>query len=123
MPGHGTMPGSMSRFDDLPTRELLGGLTVYEANSLKSRTLGLMMLGELPAGTGLHIPRCKSVHTFWMRFPIDLVWLDRDGAVVRIDEKVKRRSSSCRKAASLVETNAGEGERFAAALSGDRSLA
>jgi hypothetical protein len=47
------------------------------AVNLPSRLLGLALLRPERAGAGLLIPRCRSVHTFGMRFPIDLVFLDR----------------------------------------------
>ena len=40
---------------------------------------GLAKLDELPETLALHIPRCRSVHTFTMRFPLDLIWLDKAG--------------------------------------------
>ncbi|MDX6588852.1 MAG: uncharacterized protein QOI84_126 [Solirubrobacterales bacterium] len=43
------------------------------------RLLGLARLDRDEAGPGLLIPRCAAVHTFGMRFPLDLVFLDRDG--------------------------------------------
>jgi uncharacterized membrane protein (UPF0127 family) len=56
----------------------------------------------------LLIPRCRSVHTFGMRFPLDLVWLDRDGRVLRVDEAVPpRRARSCRAATAVLEVPAG----------------
>jgi uncharacterized protein len=52
----------------------------------------------------LEIPRCRSVHTFGMRFALDLVWLDGDGAVVRVDRAVPpRRVRVCWAARSVVE--------------------
>ena len=42
----------------------------------------------MPRGYALHIPRCRSVHTFTMRFPLDLIWLGKDGDVVRVDRDV-----------------------------------
>ena len=57
-----------------------------------------------------------------MRFPLDLLWLDRAGTVLRRDADVKtRRLKSCRRAAAVVETNAGCGERFDRALDTARS--
>ena len=47
------------------------------AVSLPSRLLGLALLRPERAGAGLLIPRCRSVHTFGMRFPLDVVFLDR----------------------------------------------
>jgi uncharacterized membrane protein (UPF0127 family) len=57
------------------------------------------------------------VHTIGMRFALDVVWLYDAGAVVRHDRGVApRRVRTCRRARSVVEVSAGEGERFAAAL-------
>ena len=47
------------------------------AVTLLSRLLGLALLSPGRAGAGLLIPRCRSVHTFGMRFAIDVVFLDR----------------------------------------------
>ena len=47
------------------------------AVTLLSRLLGLALLDPGRAGQGLLIPRCRSVHTFGMRFAIDVVFLDR----------------------------------------------
>jgi uncharacterized membrane protein (UPF0127 family) len=59
-------------------------------------------------GFALEIPRCRSVHTFGMRFALDLVWLDAGGDVVRIDLGVRPcRVRSCRAARSVVEVPAG----------------
>lgn len=43
-----------------------------------ARLLGLALLDRERAGAGLLIPRCDSVHTFGMRFALDLVFLDGD---------------------------------------------
>jgi uncharacterized protein len=78
--------------------------------------LGLALLDELPPDWGLHIPRCRSVHTFGMRFALDLVWLDGDGRVVEVRPEVPgRRNVACRQARSVVELNAGRGDAFLAA--------
>jgi hypothetical protein len=42
-----------------------------------SRLLGLALLRPERAGHGLLIPGCRSVHTFGMRFPLHVVFLDR----------------------------------------------
>ena len=52
------------------------------ARSFWSRFKGLMGRSELAAGTGLIIEPNGSVHTFWMRFPIDVIFVDRAGVVV-----------------------------------------
>ena len=56
----------------------------------------------------LLIPRCRSVHTFFMRCALDLLWLDGAGRVVRIDRGVPPwRVRSCRSARSVLECAAG----------------
>ena len=76
-------------------------------------------LRELSLGGGLWILKCNSIHTFGMRFALDLVWLGRKGRVVRVDHAVApRRMKLCVRARSVVEAAAGEGDGFAAALDG-----
>ncbi len=74
-----------------------------------ARLLGLAGLRRLPADAGLLLPRTRSIHTLGMRFALDLVWLDRDGRVVRVDRAVPpRRVRSCRAARAVVELPAGD---------------
>ncbi len=107
------------RLTRLPSRTLPGDLHLAVAENHRARLFGLAWLDPIPEDWGLELPRTRSIHTFWMRFALDLVWLDRDGAVVRVDEDVPgRRTRSCRQAASVVETRSGRGAQFAAALGG-----
>jgi uncharacterized protein len=108
--------GDCPRLDGLPSRTLPGGLRVVEAKTRASRMKGLARLDALPPTLALHIPRCRSVHTFTMRFPLDLIWLDKRGHVVRVDHAVPpRRLKSCVRARSVVEAGAGTGDAFVAA--------
>jgi uncharacterized membrane protein (UPF0127 family) len=96
------------RLARLPSRRLPGGLIVVEARTPCARARGLAGLAVLPPDVALHLPRCRSVHTFGMRFALDLAWLDAAGAVVRIDRAVPpRRVRSCRAARSVLEAAAG----------------
>jgi uncharacterized membrane protein (UPF0127 family) len=105
-------PGS-ERFNGLPRRELADGRIVIEAATGRSRRLGLARLDSLAPDRALHIPRCPAVHTFTMRFSLDLIWLDRDGAVVRVDHDVApNRMRICPRAKSVVETLAGQGDAY-----------
>jgi hypothetical protein len=63
------------RFRRLPT-VLVASRRVPVAVTLRSRLLGLSLLHPERAGEGLLIPRCRSVHTFGMRFAIHVVFLD-----------------------------------------------
>jgi uncharacterized membrane protein (UPF0127 family) len=105
------------RLQRLPSRRLAGGGTVHEAVTVAARTLGLAFLRELPRGHALLIPQCRSVHTFGMRFALDVVFLDGGGAVLRVDRGVPpRRVLFCRRAFAVLETRAGEAELFTSGL-------
>lgn len=65
------------------------GQQVAMARSFWRRGKGLMFRAELPAGTGLVIDPCSSIHTFWMRFPIDVLYVDKNGTVLRADRAMK----------------------------------
>jgi uncharacterized membrane protein (UPF0127 family) len=108
------MPDGSDRLLALPSRALPGGRRIAEADSRAARLHGLAGLAALPPGLALHLPRCRSVHTFGMRFALDLVWLDRGGGVVRVDRGVApRRLRTCLRARSVIEAAAGEGDAFA----------
>jgi uncharacterized protein len=69
------------RFSRLPLVELLGQPFPLAVTPL-SRLLGLALLDRERAGAGLAIPRCRAVHTIGMRFPLEILFLDRDRRVV-----------------------------------------
>jgi len=66
------------RLRDLPSAVVLGR-ELPVAASHRARLLGLAHLDRQRAGPGLLLRRCSCVHTFGMRFALDLVFLDRDG--------------------------------------------
>ena len=55
---------------------------MFVARTFRSRLLGLAFLAELPGDCWLLLPRCGAVHTFGMRFALDLVFLDERGGVL-----------------------------------------
>ena len=59
------------------------------AASWRSRLKGLLGRDGLPEGEGLHIDPCNSIHMFFMRFPIDVAFLDPGGKVVRAVHSIK----------------------------------
>ncbi|MFT9848256.1 DUF192 domain-containing protein [Aneurinibacillus sp. REN35] len=61
---------------------------VQEAISKREKTIGLLRHSTLPAGHGLLIPECTSVHTFFMKFAIDVVFIDEHGCVIKQYENV-----------------------------------
>ena len=79
------------------------------AENLWTRGLGLLGRQGLPGDRGLWIKSCRSVHTFLMRFPIDVVYLAADGTVVKTCSRLKpnRFSVGGRRACSVLELPAG----------------
>jgi uncharacterized membrane protein (UPF0127 family) len=102
-----------ARLDRLPLRELAGGLRLATAETRPARMKGLAKLDAMPPHYALLLPRCRSIHTFTMRFALDLIWLDRHGKPVRVDRDVPpNRMRTCLKARSVVEANAGTADAF-----------
>jgi uncharacterized membrane protein (UPF0127 family) len=88
-------------------------MRVVRAEGFRQRARGLGGRADLPPGEALLIPRCRSVHTFTMRFALDLIWVDGDDRVVRVDRGVPpRRFKFCRRARAVIECRAGEAARF-----------
>lgn len=56
------------------------------ANTVWKRMVGLLNRRRLEPGEGLLIDRCYGIHTFGMRFPIDVLFLDQDLRVLRVVE-------------------------------------
>lgn len=73
-----------------------------------ARNKGLLGRERLLPGEALWIAPCESVHTFFMRFPIDLVYLDRKLKVKKVRHSVGAwRMSACLTAHSVLELPAG----------------
>jgi uncharacterized protein len=82
-------------------------MEIVVAHSFLARLRGLALRRRPPPGQALLLPRCRSVHTFGMRFPLDLVWLDGEGRVVAVDQAVPpNRVRSRRDAVAVIEVPA-----------------
>ena len=82
------------------------------ADTPVSRARGLLGRTELPPGEGLLLRPASSIHMFFMRFPIDAVFLDRELAVVKVVPDLKPwRVAGARGAKAVLELAAGEAER------------
>jgi len=82
------------------------------ADRAHRRMRGLLGRRGLKAGEGMVLRPAWNVHTAFMRFPIDVVFLDSDQVVIRIERAVAPwRTVSCRGAREVVELGAGECER------------
>jgi uncharacterized membrane protein (UPF0127 family) len=75
------------RFRDLPRQEVLS-YTVPVATTRAARLLGLAFLDRMEVEEGLFVPNCRSVHTFGMRFELDLLFLDEHESVVELRRSV-----------------------------------
>lgn len=97
--------------------EGVNGVIVCErcrvASSFWSRLRGLTLRTVLPPGEGLLFPGTSSVHTHFMRFPIDVVFRAEDGRVVSIVRALRPwRLARRRGAADVLELPAGECDRL-----------
>jgi uncharacterized membrane protein (UPF0127 family) len=79
----------------------------HVARGFRQRLIGLAG-SRSPRARALLLPRCRSVHTFGMRFRLDLFWLDGSGSIVRVDRGVGPwRIVRCRAARSVIEVAVG----------------
>jgi uncharacterized membrane protein (UPF0127 family) len=60
-----------------PQSEIVIAANVRIAEDFFSRAKGLLGEKSLQVGSGLWIKRCSSIHTFFMQFPIDVIFVDR----------------------------------------------
>jgi len=82
------------------------------ADSPWSRMRGLLGRRGLESGEGLLLRPAGSVHTFFMRFPIDVVFLSRDGEVLKVAPALPAwRTAAARRAKAVLELAADEAER------------
>jgi uncharacterized membrane protein (UPF0127 family) len=94
------------------TRTTVLGDSIDLADTSAKRRTGLLKHERLAPGEGLWIVPCESVHTFFMKFPIDLVYLSKDRKVKKVRHAVKPwRMSACLSAHSILELPAGAVEK------------
>jgi uncharacterized membrane protein (UPF0127 family) len=94
------------------TRNAVLGDAVDVADTSAKRRVGLLKHESLEPGDGLWIIPCESVHTFFMKFPIDLVYIDRKKKVRKVRHAVPAwRLSACFTAHSILELPAGTAQR------------
>ena len=93
----------MARFDSTPL-QVVAGSEVPIAVGIRARLLGLALLDREAAGPGLLIPRCAAVHTFGMRFVLDIYFLGSGDETLDIRRAVPpRRFVAHRGAVSVLE--------------------
>jgi hypothetical protein len=88
-------------------------LNIRRADRFFSRLRGLLFRPPLQPGEGLLLAPCASVHTAFMTYAIDVVFLDRDNAVMKIVPGLKPfRAAACQGACQTLELARGEADRL-----------
>lgn len=80
-----------------------------KANSFLGRLKGLMFTRLLPDGTGLVIEPCQQIHTHFMRYPIDAIFVSKEWKVIHVERGFKpwRFSRFYKQSHYVIEVNAG----------------
>jgi uncharacterized membrane protein (UPF0127 family) len=106
------------------------GTTVAErahwANTFRTRLLGLMGRADLPSGEALIFAPCRGVHTHFMRFPIDLLFIETvgesAGRVVKLRERMAPFRTDLASSDLLIELPAGTIARTGTAVADELAL-
>ena len=80
-----------------------------EAKSFFAKLMGLMGRKDMPTASGLVIDSTNWIHTFWMCFPLDVIYIDKRWKVIGIETALKpnRFGKPFWSAHSVIELNAG----------------
>jgi uncharacterized membrane protein (UPF0127 family) len=86
---------------------------VTKANNFLSRLFGLIIRKKLKDKEGFLIENCSSIHTFWMRYSIDVIFLDKKNLVLDICHNIKpfRATPFIRNAYYALELKSGTTEK------------
>jgi len=94
------------------TRAALLADRAERATHFIERLMGLLGRARLDAGEGLQIAPCSCIHTFFMRFPIDVVFLDGAQRVLKVAPRIRPwRVIGCSRARSVLELPPGTLEK------------
>ena len=93
-------------------------LEIKIADSFLTRLAGLMFQKKWPQATALLLVPCNSVHMCFMRFAIDVVYIDKEYRILKIVKSLEPwfGLSMCNKAWAALELSAGEAERCGLAV-------
>lgn len=94
------------------------GNRIAAADTFFRRFKGLMLTGRLPDGEGLYIRPCTSVHTFFMKYAIDVLHLNEEGRIVGMESSLKpgKWGASIKGTRYVVELPAGTLEKARACI-------
>lgn len=86
-------------------------LHIVQARTFLARLGGLLARRPLRDHEALYLAPCSSVHTFFMRYPIDVAFLDRKGRVLKVVTLAPWRVGACLGAHAALELRAGQAAR------------
>lgn len=88
--------------------EGVASITAFYAENFRERGAGLLALPPLKSGEGLLLPGCGSVHTWGMKYALDLVYISRRMRILKlVTDLPPRRFSACWRAVSTLELPSG----------------
>ena len=88
-------------------------ITLFSTENVFERTAGLLKFPPLNLNQGLLINKCNSIHTFGMKYSLDIVYLSRHLKVIKVVENIKpTRMSLCFGAKHTLEMLTGEVNRL-----------
>jgi len=91
------------------TNNIVIAENLVEAKSFFKRLKGLMFTKHLPPQAALFINPCKGIHTYFMNYNIDVLYLDINNKILSIDENMEPRKVGKlrKKAVSVIELSSG----------------
>jgi uncharacterized protein len=91
----------------------MGAITIRQAKTFSARLRGLLFSPPPPPGHALSLEPCASVHTAFMGYPIDVVFLDRQHTILRVVPRLGPwRTATCPGARQTLEFAQGEAARL-----------
>ncbi len=100
----------------IPVNKVAPALQMLEisvADTFVTRLRGLLGTTSLPAHKGLLLRGCNSIHMLGMLYALDIVYLDKQGFIIKIIENLKPwQMSFCRAAHDTLEVKSGTGRRL-----------
>lgn len=61
---------------------------LIRADNYYKRLKGLMFTDYLPENSAMHIIPCNEIHTFFMKYSIDVLYLDKNNKIISMDEEL-----------------------------------
>ena len=84
-------------------------IAIFQSRTFFERMAGLLVRPPLNSGEALYLAPCSSIHTCFMRYPIDIAFVDRDGRVLKtVSRLLPWRAAQCWRAYGALELRAGE---------------